>query len=215
METQDIFSIDPQGNLQSATSKSTYEYSPTQIKETRYPVGATSPSLITYTLNNQGYITRGNGNSYQYDNNGYLVKRTNSVEETTYTTDGGNLKERVSVLKTPSYKQTTVGQYEYNMAKPNFSDALQQPYYLVDPGQQAIAAYFGKISQNLLVKATTTLTNEMANGSVFKSTAVTNYIYSYDGQGKIKRVLAYTVNTSGEFRSENVAANDFTYDCPR
>lgn len=209
-QSETVFSVNPQ----QANSKSTYEYSPTQIKETRYASNGTS-SQINYSLNNQGLIASGNGSTYQYDNNGYLVKSTSATTERTYTITNGNLVEQVEVVKTPAATTTRISQYEYDQSKPGFTAALQQPYYLIEPGYQAIAPYFGKNTRNLLTKSTTSIATVLKDGTPFKSNSVATFIYTYDQRGQIIRTKSVINNTIDEplYRDENITVNDFTYGC--
>ncbi len=207
------FSISPQ----QANRSSMYDYLPDQIRETRSVGSGATNRLIIYTLNSQGYVVSGNGAVYQYDSNGYLTSNKAGNVTIVYTIENGNVVKTEETLNTLTGTILNSTLYEYDLSKSSFSAALGTPYFLVSSEYQPIAAYFGKPSQNLLVKKTTNTTNTPTNGTIANSTSAAQYIYFYNEQGNIKRVLtdiSYTIN--GTPAPPNfLSVNDFDYECPK
>lgn len=207
------FSISPQ----QANRLSTYEYLTNQIRENRSVGSSTNNRLIIYALNSQGYVASGNGAVYQYDANGYLISNKAGNATIIYTIENGNVIKTEETLNTPNGTILNSTLYEYDLSKSSFSAALGTPYFLISSEYQPIAIYFGKPSQNLLVKKTTNTTNTPTNGTISNSTSASQYIYYYNDQGNIKRVLtdiSYTIN--GKPAPPNfLSVNDFDYECPK
>jgi len=110
------FSYDGQNRLTEyqATGKVpiTFAYSSGQVTQTQ------GTSITIYSLNSQGLATSDNqGNTYVYDNNGYLTAQTNTAQGTsaTYTISNGDVLSEVSTSAgvTTNYAYTFLSTADY------------------------------------------------------------------------------------------------------
>lgn len=227
--TNDVlkFQYDQQGRINQATKeytvtpnsnyKSTYEYLPDQILTTRqYPSSSSSNSSGNLIFNSQGYISGGNGTTYSYDSNGYLINRKILNATVAYTIKDKNLVSTEENDYSPiNGTRQVLSYYDYDFTKPNFPAAYESPYYLVSTGDQSLVPYLGKPSQNLLIKTTSYATATNKDGKVFKTVTVGQYTYFYNERGSIKRILSvYTNQLLPNGRtSTNIEVYDYDYEC--
>lgn len=141
--------------------------------------------------------------TYEYDANGYMTKSINRMEDVyptpwepgpieylfvhNYTYTEGNLTRDVHFMDLITFQRTITTDYEYHLDKPDTRNlaSIKGPY-------------FGKVSKNLIKKATITGDNP--------SPKIINYTYDYDASG---RVIKETQD-NGSF---TISITNYSYSC--